>query len=218
MLLSDGEIKEMLGKEIVIEGFEEEFLQPSSYDMRIGKRALVSQAEKEIDVEKERSVVIKPGDFALLTTHERVKLSSDVAGHIGVKSYYTRKGLVLLAGLQIDPGFEGHLVLGIYNAAPRQLVLDYLSPFCTVEFHKLTRSVEKPYVPKGEQLKGQIPQVDKDYLRTLETQSLSELANSVRQLTANMGEMNRWMKQIVLPILLLILGAIIAAAIASKFF
>lgn len=213
MLLTDGEIKEMLGKEIVIEGFDEEFLQPSSYDMRIGKRALVSHSEAEADVEKNGSVPIKPGEFALLTTHEKVKLASNVAGHIGVKSYYTRKGLVLLAGLQIDPGFEGHLVLGIYNAAPRQLVLDYLSPFCTVEFHKLARPVEKIYVSKGEQLKGQIPQVDKDYLRTLETQSLSELANSVRQLTTNMGEMNRWMKQIILPILMLILAAIVGSAI-----
>jgi len=118
-----------------------------------------------------------------------------------------------LAGLQIDPGFEGHLVLGIYNAAPRQLVLDYRSAFCTVEFHKLVRPVEKPYVPRGEQLKGQIPQVDKDYLRTLETQSLSDVAESVRQLTTNMGEMNRWIKQVVLPILMLILAAIVGSAI-----
>lgn len=209
MLLSDGEIKEMLGKEIVIEGFDEESLQPSSYDMRIGKRALVSHAETEIDVEKNRSVAIRPGEFALLTTYEKVKLASNVAGHIGVKSYYTRKGLVLLAGLQIDPGFEGHLVLGIYNVAPRQLVLDYLSPFCTVEFHKLAKPVERPYISKGEQLKGQIPQVDKDYLRTLETQSLSNLAESVRQLTANMGEMNRIIKQVVLPFLMIILAAIV---------
>jgi deoxycytidine triphosphate deaminase len=182
--------------------------------MRIGKRALVSHSETEIDVGKNGCVPIKPGEFALLTTHEKVKLAPIITGHIGVKSYYTRKGLVLLAGLQIDPGFEGHLILGIYNAAPRQLVLDYLSPFCTVEFHKLARPVERPYISKGEQTKGQIPQVDKDYLRTLETQSLSEVAESVRQLTANMGEMNRWLKQIILPILLLIL----AAALAGSFF
>jgi dCTP deaminase len=211
MLLTDGEIKEMMGEEIVIEGFDDEFLQPSSYDMRIGKKALVSHSDTESDVEKNGSVVIKPGEFALLTTHEGVKLAPNITGHIGVKSYYTRKGVVLLAGLQIDPGFEGHLVLGLYNAAPRQLVLDYLSPFCTVEFHKLSRNVEKPYISKGEQTKGQIPQVDKDYLRTLETQSLSDVAESVRLLTANMGEMNRWMKQIFFPILLLIFAAIVGS-------
>jgi hypothetical protein len=92
-------------------------------------------------------------------------------------------------------------------------VLDYRSAFCTVEFHKLVGPVEKPYVPRGEQLKGQIPQVDKDYLRTLETQSLSDVAESVRQLTTNMGEMNRWIKQVVLPILMLILAAIVGSAI-----
>jgi len=30
-----------------------------------------------------------------------------------MKSYYVRKGIVLLAGLQIDPGWDGYLVLGV---------------------------------------------------------------------------------------------------------
>ena len=63
-------------------------------------------------------------------------------------------------------------------------------------------------VSKGEPAKGQIPPVDKDYLRTLETQSLSDVAESVRQLTENMGEMNRWIKQVVLPILLILAGMV----------
>ena len=82
MLLTDGEIKEMLGEEIVIEGFDDEFLQPSSYDMRIGKKALVSHSDTESNVEKNGSVTIKPGEFALLTTHEGVKLAPNITGHI----------------------------------------------------------------------------------------------------------------------------------------
>jgi deoxycytidine triphosphate deaminase len=53
-----------------------------------------------------------------VTTHENLHLPHDIAGHIGVKSYYTRKGIVILSGLQIDPGFEGVLVIGMYNASP----------------------------------------------------------------------------------------------------
>lgn len=188
MLMTDGKIKEaMASGELVIGNFSGDFLEPASYDMRVGTRLLISNNETEIDLTKKGCATLAPGVFALLTTYENVKLSNRIAGHIGVKSYYTRKGIVMLTGLQIDPGFEGVLVIGLYNASPRSLTLDYLAPFCTVEFHQLAHPVERPYVSGDEQKAGQIPRADKDYLRTLETQSLSELGQSLRTLTQDVS-------------------------------
>lgn len=217
MLMTDGEIREaMESRALVIENFSEESLEPASYDMRIGKKSLVSSTEEEINLEEKRSITLKAGDFALVTTHEKVKLADFIAGHIGIKSYYTRKGMVLLAGLQIDPGFEGILVLGIYNASPRNLTLDYLAPFCTVEFHRLARSATKPYASGEEQRRGEIPRADKDYLRTLETQTLSELSSAVRQTSMNVGDLSSTVKTmsnilyyVVIPLLLVIIAAIL---------
>jgi deoxycytidine triphosphate deaminase len=191
MLLSDGEIKQaMAANKLRIDNFSDKSLEAASYDMRVGKRFLVSNEEVEIDLEKKGSAVLEPGTFALLTTYESVWLDKTIAGHIGVKSYYTRKGIVMLAGLQIDPGFEAVLVLGMYNASPRSLTLDYLAPFWTVEFHQLAKAVERPFVPGAEQKEGQIPRVDKDYLRTLETQSLSQMSQSLTELTRNVGSLS----------------------------
>src|SRR2546425_252071 len=186
MLMTDNEIRQaMESGKLTIENFSDRSLEPASYDMRVGKRLLISNDEREIDLEARGSSTLEPGTFALLTTHERVRLDNTIAGHIGVKSYYTRKGIVMLSGLQIDPGFEGVLVIGLYNASPRSLTLDYLAPFCTVEFHQLARPVSRPFVPGSEQKDGMIPRADRDYLRTLETQSLSEVSKSLRKLTVD---------------------------------
>jgi hypothetical protein len=54
--------------------------------------------------------------------------------------------------------------------------------------------VEKPFVSGSEQKEGKIPRVDKDYLRTLETESLSEMAESMRQLTQNVASLSQSVK------------------------
>jgi dCTP deaminase len=210
MLLSDVEIRDaMKKKRIIIDPFNEPNLQPASYDLRVGKRALVSGMENEIDLESKRSFTLKAGDFALMTTLERITLSKEVVGHIGMKSYYVRKGVILLAGLQIDPGWDGYLVLGMYNASPRNITLDYQSSICTVDFYALSVPASQPFVTGEEQKQGLIPKMDKDYLRTLETQTLSEMSESVRQLSTNVSTLTTVTYKVMIPMLLLILGSVV---------
>ena len=88
MLLSDVEIREaMRAGKIVIEPFYEPNLQPASYDLRVGRRMLLSGQVEEIDMERKRSIALKAGQFALLTSLERIALSNEIAAHIGMKSY-----------------------------------------------------------------------------------------------------------------------------------
>ena len=232
-LLTDIEIKEALEKgEISIENFDKEkCLQPASYDMRVGKRALLSrsvsleefktkvaeQEAKEIDLEKEGSVTMPAGAFCLLTTFEKITLSKRYAGHIGIRSYYTRKGLSLLSGLQIDPGFSGVLVLGFCNLSPRSFTIEYQDPICTIEIHRLSREVEKPYPETrfAEQKQGKIPLADKDYLRTIETMSISDMTKAILMLSQNVSELGADIKNLKfwIPVITGIIVAILLWAI-----
>lgn len=190
MLMVDSQIRDAIKTgNLVFERFSDNCLEAASYDMRIGDRLLMSGKEEEIDLEKKGSATLKPGIFALVTTHESVGLSKSIVGHIGVKSYYTRKGIVLLSGLQIDPGFNGILVIGLYNASPRSITLEYQAPFCTIEFTQLNKAAAKPFQSGVEQIDGKIPRVDKDYLRTFETQGLSEMSEQLRVLSVNVGNL-----------------------------
>jgi deoxycytidine triphosphate deaminase len=232
-LLTDIEIKEAIERgDISIENFDtEKCLQPASYDMRVGKRAILSrsvsleefktkvaeQEAKEIDLEKEGSVTIPAGAFCLVTTLEKITLSRRYAGHIGIRSYYTRKGLSLLSGLQIDPGFSGVLVLGLCNLSPRSFTIEYQDPICTIEIHRLNRDVEKPYPASrfADQREGKIPLPDKDYLRTIETMSISDMTKAILMLSQNVSELGTDIKNLKfwIPVITGIIVAILLWAI-----
>lgn len=225
-LLTDVEIKEILEKnEIAIDPFSEECLKGASYDMRLGKRAIVTRSisleelrgkvagegTKELDIEKERSIGIPPGGFALVATLERIRLSDNYAGHIGLRTYHLRKGLAVLSGLQIDPGWDGILVLGLCNLSPREVILDYSEPICAIEIHKLAQRVGKPYLGPymEEQREGRIPKADKDYLRTIETMSISDLTKALLSLSNSVKTLSRNFWLFWIPLIIVFFGIVL---------
>ena len=212
MLMTDGEIKEALSSgELIIKPYDEGQQEPCSYDGRAGKEVLVSGDHKLIDLSRENSVTLRAGDFALIMTHESFRLSLSMAGHIGMKSGLARRGLILLAGMQIDPGFEGHLRLALYNCGGRPITLDYLDPICIIEFHRLTKPAERGVGPFPDLMKGRIPEADKAYLRELETTSLSDLAKEMRSLIQNMNTLTTITYRVIMPILILIFAGTIVS-------
>jgi len=214
MLMTDGEIKEALTSgELKIDPYDEKRIEPCSYDCRAGKQVLVSGNDKLIDLSRANSVTLRAGDFALIMTHESFRFPLNMAGNIGMKSGLARRGLILLAGMQIDPGFEGHLRLGLYNCGGRAITIDYLDPISLIEFHRLSKAAEQGVGAFPELKEGRIPEVDKAYLRELETTSLSDLAKDMRSLTQNINTLTNNVK-----IIMTIVGTIFAGMILQFIF
>jgi len=192
MMMSDVEIQDALQKgELVIAGFDPKSLEGSSYDAHLGTQALVSNRDNLINVQADQSVTLQPGEFALFITHERFEMPPNIAAHIGMRSSLARQGLVLLAGMQIDPTFKGHLRLGYYNASQRRIVVDYMDSICTIEFHKLQTAARKVMPEYPELQAGRIPSDDRAYLRQIETTSLSDLSKRLQELTTNVSSLTR---------------------------
>ncbi len=225
-LMTDTEIREAISSgEIVLDPLSEESLQPASYDLRLGERAIITKsldiekvreklqtdAVPEVNVSKEGSISIPAGAFALIVTRERVQLSTNHAGHIGLRSYFARKGLLLLAGLQVDPGFNGHLVLGLANLSPRSVYLHYEEAIATLEIHRLSQAASHSYkgTYAGQQETARIPRADADYLRTIETLSVSDLTTALLRLSDNVSTLSRDVRVLYIPIGLAVVAAIL---------
>ena len=210
MLMTNGEIKEALKPgELGIDPYDPNRQQPCSYDARVGKEALVSRNYTLVDLSKANSITLQAGDFGLIMTHETFRLPLNIAANIGMKSSWARRGLILLAGMQIDPGFDAHLRLGLYNSSGRAITIDYLDPICTIEFHRLAKPAEKGIGPFPDLKEGRIPEVDKAYLRELETTSLSELGKDLRSLAQSVHTLTTVTYKVILPALLAIFVGII---------
>ncbi|HVL38066.1 MAG TPA: dCTP deaminase, partial [Fimbriimonadaceae bacterium] len=233
-LLTDTEIRQALASSAIeIDPLSEENLQPASYDLRMGNRAIVTrqvdveqirdrlqnQAVPEIDVAEAGSLSLPAGSFALVVTRERVRLSGEFAGHLGLRSYFARKGLLLLAGLQVDPGFEGFLVLGMANLSPRSIYIAYEEAIATLEIHRLAQAVAVEYAGAyaGQQTQPAIPRPDADYLRTIETLSVSDLTQALLRLSDNVSTLSRDMRKFWIPVGLIILACVVGL-VADRIF
>ncbi|HLX68104.1 MAG TPA: hypothetical protein VKV04_00615 [Verrucomicrobiae bacterium] len=140
---------------LIVVGFDQSSLQATSYDFRIGKKAVVGGQGNELDLEA-RPLVIDPGSYAGIISYEKVKLPNNVFAQIGQKRKFSYDGLILLTGSIIDPGYEGYLLFGIYNASTKKVVLPKCTKLCNVIFHRLPREV-KPVPPDPYLLDGNFP-------------------------------------------------------------
>ncbi|WP_409524012.1 dCTP deaminase [Nitrincola sp. MINF-07-Sa-05] len=146
MVLGDRQIKEAYeNSEILISPFDENQIQPASYDLRVGEEAVTTSHEGIINIKDKGFLKLKPGDFAVITVYEEIKLGPQYVGRFGLRSGYARRGLIATTGPQIDPGYHGRLIVGITNLTPQDITVAYLDKFLSVEFHKLDRAVLKPY-------------------------------------------------------------------------
>jgi deoxycytidine triphosphate deaminase len=50
-------------------------------------------------------VLLEPGDTAVFSSRERFELPAGIAGNVTVKNSYATRGLMLLSGMLVDPGY-----------------------------------------------------------------------------------------------------------------
>lgn len=117
-------------------------LQPCSYELSLGDEVFLSGEKKLVRLgDKTLNVTIKPGDFAILLTQEKVCIPRDLMGMISIKTTYKNMGLVNISGFHVDPGFEGKLTFSVYNAGPCEIILRYNDPIFIIFFATLSEPI-----------------------------------------------------------------------------
>ena len=185
-ILADAKLRDAISKgEIQITPAPKN-LEPASVDLTVGDEAFVASGDEIIKLSQGKLLILPAGEMALIVTKEELKLSPKVVGHFGLRSFFTRKGLVLLAGPQIDPGFEGTLHVVLCNLSPTEISLSHGEPFCSVEFHELSESVEQPYGGIYQSQKGITPQEVTD-IRQRRGYALSEVIKNMQTIAQDIG-------------------------------
>lgn len=217
MILVDRQIREAVEKgEIVIKPFEESQLQAASYDLRVGLQGATTSTKKIVSIDREGYLLLKPGDFAIVTVLEEIKFNTYHVGRIGLRSKYARKGLIATTGPQIDPGYEGRLIVGLYNLTPKQISLPYKDDLLTIEIHKLEEPCLKPY---SGPYQGKFSIGPQDIEMVVETESLSysEMLTTLSSLSQNVGKLASDVRTLKWTIPLIVIFGITVIAIIVGF-
>lgn len=171
MILSDRDLKQRLGNDLVIKPLNPEQIGPSSIDLTLGNKFRVFKqlSKTHIDPDKDKNsdnftevltvdeFVIHPGEFVLGTTKEWVEVPDDLVGRLEGRSSWGRLGIVVhsTAGF-VDPGFRGTLTLEMTNLGKMPVLLRPGMRICQIVFEKLQSPAEVPYDKrKGSKYVGQ---------------------------------------------------------------
>jgi dCTP deaminase len=162
VLLSDRDIlAEVEAKNIALEPFEAQMVQPSSIDVRLDRFFRVFENHKYphidpaadqpdltrmVEPDGDEPFILHPGEFVLGSTYEVVTLPDDVAARLEGKSSLGRLGLLThsTAGF-IDPGFSGHVTLELSNVATLPIKLWPGMKIGQLCFFRLSSPAESPY-------------------------------------------------------------------------
>ncbi|MGI9102832.1 MAG: dCTP deaminase domain-containing protein [Terriglobales bacterium] len=115
--------------------FDEKYLKQSSYDLRLGAEVyVVGEAAPRSLSEKEPYLILTPGQFAILTCYEDLKLDAQIMAFITLRNRYKMQGLVNVSGFHVDPTFEEKLVFAVQNVGPSDIRLKFQEPTFTIFF------------------------------------------------------------------------------------
>lgn len=100
----------------------------------------------EIIIAEGQSFFLHPGELALAATLESVSLPDDLVGWLDGRSSLARLGLMVhVTAHRIDPGWEGQIVLEIFNSGKLPLALKPGMDICAINFETLSSAALKPY-------------------------------------------------------------------------
>ncbi|WP_422667566.1 dCTP deaminase [Buchnera aphidicola] len=106
---------------------------------------------EEIVFSKEKPFFLQPGTLVLSSTLENIILPNNLVGWLDGRSSLARLGLMVHAtSHRIDPGWEGNIVLEIFNSGKLTLVLKPNMKIAALSFEMLSKSVSRPYSARSE--------------------------------------------------------------------
>lgn len=132
MILSGERIKRQADEEKLVEGYSEKSLNGAGYDLRVGRfyrirgEAMLG-VEKRILPETEEilgdGIDLKPDEYILIETIERVHMPKDLMARILPRSTLFRAGCSLITAV-VDPGYYGTLTMGLKNISSARFRLE----------------------------------------------------------------------------------------------
>jgi deoxycytidine triphosphate deaminase len=182
-VLTDTEIQDAVQKNWLIskETFQEASLEASSYDIRVGAKGVVGGEGVEIDLRKE-AMELCPGAYAGIISYEKLFLPENISARIGSKRALSYDGVILLTGTLVDPGYEGHLLFGVYNASQRKVLMRFNKKLCNVVFERLSKAPER-LAPSDPSLKlGNFPDTFLDRMANMEVLPWMQISERVKQI------------------------------------
>ena len=203
VVLSDDKVRSFVSEGLlVVGGFDQRYLQSCSYDIRVGKRGILGGQGREVDLSDDL-LELGPGAYAGLVSLEKLRLPLDVFARIGAKRSMSYEGIILLTGSLVDPGYEGHLLFGVYNASQNKVLIRVGMKICNIVFELLPSQVEHGVQPDPDLLHGRLPEQFLTKMANMEVlpwHQISERVRDIEKITSDIIDLKARYDDVLQPI------------------
>lgn len=121
--------------DLSINPFDEEMVEPASYDLSLGK--ILKAGTGILELEDGEDFILESNAWASIASKEIVTIPDDMCATYGLRSAVTRRGLMYFGGPQIDPGYTGRIFVSIYNPTLESIILRVGKPLFSLDTNKI---------------------------------------------------------------------------------
>jgi deoxycytidine triphosphate deaminase len=119
----------------LIEPFDDKYLRPAAYDLRVGDVYYENDEPHEL---KEQPIEIPPNGVVYIRTKEKFNVPYYLVARYSLRVQQVYRGLMIDNGLHIDPGYCGHIWIPVHNFTTQPRSLPSGQEFISVEFNRTT--------------------------------------------------------------------------------
>jgi deoxycytidine triphosphate deaminase len=128
------------GTALLIQNFDEDQLVAGSpnlsYDLRIGAVYNDHRDGGRRDVADEGSIVLLPGSAIIIETEEDVHMPCGMFGYVVPRVWWLQKGVSNTLS-KVDPGYNGHLLVTLFNLGRNTETILRKDRFCSLVVHRV---------------------------------------------------------------------------------
>lgn len=154
MILGPKKLLELVKTKKLVEGLSERELtnpEGAGFDLRLGEvfeisgKAFLGETHRKTpdiksvrvyNSKKPSSIKIRPGDFFLVKTIEKINLPVNLSAVIIPRTTTFRSGLFIRTG-PVQPGYQGELIFGLKNEGPVTVEIEMGARFVHIIFHEI---------------------------------------------------------------------------------
>ena len=150
--IGEDELKKIIQDGEIIQNADISSAEGLKYDFRLGNSFLKYDFDTPLTFEElkaERAVKLLPGETIFVLTEEYICLPGNIRGRLEQKRKLGLDGIILFGGSAIDPGYEGYLQFGLFNAAGAEFPLERGKKLIGASFERLLEEERPSHKPKA---------------------------------------------------------------------
>lgn len=193
VMVTGKELADAVNNGTFIHGGNAASVEGVKYDLRLSNRILKAKFGRPIDAAalteaEKRDLRVEPGEVVFALTEERLVLPMDMFVQLSPKRKLSHAGILTLGGFCVDPGYAGHLLVGLFNLSSSPFQLWPGKKLIGATFFRLEQNEQGEFPARTEPL-DEFPEELVEVMQKYQPLAIQAVSESVQRLQTDLASL-----------------------------